>query len=160
MLEGFIVTTLDTAVRLNRFLFEELWNNLFKNPPAFMKSYLFNSGLSVVIMLYLAWNNGWKIIWPIFGSANQLLAALSLIVVSIWLSNKSKKFWFAIIPAIFMMITSSVSLLMLLFQTYLPKGNWPLVIADIALLALSVGLIIISIQKFTNRNKTGAVTAK
>ncbi|WP_420841537.1 carbon starvation CstA family protein [Desulfosporosinus fructosivorans] len=46
-------------------------------------------------MLYLAWNNGWKIIWPIFGSANQLLAALSLIVVSIWLANKSRKYWFA-----------------------------------------------------------------
>ena len=161
MLEGFIVTTLDTAVRLNRFLFEELWNNLFKNPPAFMKSYLFNSGLSVAIMLYLAWNNGWKIIWPIFGSANQLLAALSLIVVSIWLSNKSKKYWYAIIPAIFMMITSTASLVMLLFNTYLPKGNWPLVAADVVLLALSVGLIIIAIQKFTNnRNKTGTVTAK
>ena len=160
MLEGFIVTTLDTAVRLNRFLFEELWNNLFKNPPAFMKSYLFNSGLSVAIMLYLAWNNGWKIIWPIFGSANQLLAALSLIVVSIWLSNKSKKYWYAIIPAVFMMITSIASLVMLLFNTYLPKGNWPLVISDIVLLALSVGLIIIAIQRFTNRTKTGTITAK
>lgn len=160
MLEGFIVTTLDTAVRLNRFLFEELWNNLFKNPPVFMKSYLFNSGLSVVIMLYLAWNNGWKIIWPIFGSANQLLAALSLIVASIWLASKSKKYWFAIIPAIFMMITTLASLLMLLFKTYLPRSNWPLAITDIALLILSVGVIIISVQKFTNKNKPGTVIAK
>lgn len=148
MVEGFIVTTLDTAVRLNRFLFEELWNNLFKNPPRFMKSYYFNSGLSVLIMIYLAWNNGWKLIWPIFGSANQLLAALSLIVVSIWLASKSRKYWFAIVPALFMMVTTLASLLILLFKTYLPKGNWPLVITDIALLALSVGVITLSLKKF------------
>ncbi len=160
MLEGFIVTTLDTAVRLNRFLFEELWSNLFKNPPAFMKSYYFNSGLSVAIMLYLAWNNGWKVIWPIFGSANQLLAALTLIVVSVWLANKSKKYWYAIIPAMFMMVTTLASLLILLFKTYLPKGNWPLVAADLVLLALSIGVIIISAQKFASKNKTGTVAAK
>ena len=160
MLEGFIVTTLDTAVRLNRFLFEELWNGLFKNPPAFMKSYYFNAGLSVIIMLYLAWNNGWKVIWPIFGSANQLLAALALIVVSVWLANKSKKYWFTIVPAIFMIVTTIVSLLILLFKTYLPKGNWPLVITDFILLALSVGVIIISAQKFGNKNKSGTIAAK
>jgi len=83
-----------------------------------------------------------------------------LIVVSIWLANKSRKYWFAIIPAILMMITTLASLLMLLFKTYLPKGNWPLAITDIALLALSVGVIIISVQKFTNKNKSRSVTAK
>lgn len=148
MVEGFIVTTLDTAVRLNRFLFEELWSNLFKNPPAFIKSHYFNSGLSVAAMLFLAWNNGWKLIWPIFGSANQLLAALSLIVVSVWLAVKSRKYWFAIIPAIFMMITTLAALLILLFKTYLPKHNWPLVTTDIILLILAVGLICISLKKF------------
>lgn len=160
MLEGFIVTTLDTAVRLNRFLFEELWSNLFKNPPAFIKSYYFNSGLSVLIMLYFAWNNGWKVIWPIFGSANQLLAALSLIVVSVWLASKSKKYWYAIIPAVFMMVTTLASLVILLKNTYIPKGNWPLAITDILLLILSVGVMIISIKKFTQLRSTKEITGK
>lgn len=160
MLEGFIVTTLDTAVRLNRFLFEELWNNLFKNPPAIMKSYYFNAALSVIIMLYLAWNNGYAVIWPIFGSANQLLAALTLIVVSVWLASKSRKYWFAIIPAIFMMVTTMTSLGFLLVKKYIPTGNWPLVITDIVLLALSVGVIILSVPRFVNRNKSGTITAR
>jgi carbon starvation protein len=39
LVEGFVITTLDAAVRLNRYLFEELWNVIMKNPPAFLKSY-------------------------------------------------------------------------------------------------------------------------
>jgi carbon starvation protein len=41
MVEGFVATTLDTAVRLNRYLFEELWGMIFKNPPRFLKTYVF-----------------------------------------------------------------------------------------------------------------------
>lgn len=100
------------------------------------------------------------VIWPIFGSANQLLAALTLIVVSVWLMNKSRKYWFTIIPAIFMMITTLASLVILLVKTYLPKGNWPLVITDVILLLLSIGVTVLSIQKFANRNKAGGITAK
>ena len=73
MLEGFLVTTLDSAVRLNRYLFEELWDLLFENPPAFMKKYWFNAGLSVALMWILAGSNAATAIWPVFGSSNQLL---------------------------------------------------------------------------------------
>ncbi|MHB8076066.1 hypothetical protein [Desulfosporosinus fructosivorans] len=45
-------------------------------------------------------------------------------------------------------------------KTYLPKGNWPLVITDIALLALNVWVIIISVQKFTNRKETTGIGRK
>ena len=48
LVEGFVVTTLDAAVRLNRYLFEELWGILFKKAPRLLKYYWFNSGLSVV----------------------------------------------------------------------------------------------------------------
>jgi carbon starvation protein len=87
LVEGFVVTTLDTAVRLNRYLFEELWNVIFKNPPKILKTYIFNSAICVIMMFVLAYYNTFLSIWPVFGSANQLLAALALLAVSLWLIN-------------------------------------------------------------------------
>lgn len=147
MLEGFVVTTLDTAVRLNRYLFEELWGLLFKNPGPILKSYYFNAGLSVAIMLYLGWTNQFAVIWPIFGSANQLLAALALVAVSMWLAARGKPNWFTLIPAIFMMATTMFALYKLLVVKYIPSGNIPLAVTDVILLVLAVGVIILSARK-------------
>src|SRR3989339_383009 len=55
LVEGFVITTLDAAVRLNRYLFEELWVILFKNPKPFLKNYWFNSLLTVIFMFILAY---------------------------------------------------------------------------------------------------------
>jgi len=153
LIEGFVITSLDCAVRLNRYLFEELWGVMFKNPPAFLKSYYFNSALSVALMLLLAYSNAYIIIWPIFGTANQLLAALTLIAVSAWLMIRGKNFWFTILPAVFMLVTTLASLLLLLFTKYLPTSNWPLVAADLLLLLLSFGLATQAIQLFLKRPK-------
>ena len=76
LVEGFVVTTLDTAIRLNRYLFEELWSIMFTKPHRIIKRYWFNSGLSVLLMWVLAKSNAFNTLWPIFGASNQLLAAL------------------------------------------------------------------------------------
>ena len=145
MLEGFLVTTLDSAVRLNRYLFEELWDLLFENPPAFMKKYWFNAGLSVALMWILAGSNAATAIWPVFGSSNQLLAALALIVVSTWLLNRGTLPWFTLIPAAFMMATTLYSLV-LLMQKHIPAGNYLLVGAEVVLFVLALGVIGIAIR--------------
>lgn len=157
MVEGFVITSLDTAVRLNRYLFEELWDALFKTPPKIIKSYLFNSGLSVLLMFGLGYTNAYITIWPIFGTANQLLAALTLVSISAWLLVRKKPFWFAVIPAIFMLITTFTSLLMLLFQKYIPSGNFMLITADLFLLVLSMALAAKAAGLFTThlREKPG-----
>ncbi|MFQ5456302.1 MAG: carbon starvation protein A [Nitrospirota bacterium] len=149
MVEGFVITTLDTAVRLNRYLFQELWETLFKNTPDIMKSSFFNGGLSVLLMLYMGYTNRFKLIWPVFGSANQLLAALTLIAVAVWLANRNKKIWFVIIPAIFMMITTIAALSYLLIKRYIPSGNITLAIADLLLLSLSAGVIILAVKRLS-----------
>ena len=153
LIEGFVITSLDCAVRLNRYLFEELWGVIFVNPPGWLKSYYFNSALSVVLMLILAYSNAYIIIWPIFGTANQLLAALTLIAVSAWLMIRGRNFWFTILPAGFMLITTLASLLLLLFTKYLPTANYPLIIADLLLLTLSFGLAAQALQLFIKRPK-------
>lgn len=152
IVEGFLITTLDSAVRLNRYLLEELWKALFKNPPAIAKKFWFNSGLSVVLMLFLAISNGYRLIWPLFGSTNQLLAALTLIAVTVWLHRAGRKNWFTLLPAVIMVVTTIASLSYYLFVKYIPSGNLILIVTDIILLILVLGVIILSIQKLARPN--------
>lgn len=153
MVEGFVITTLDTAVRLNRYLFEELWGILFTNPPKILKSYYFNAGLSVIIMFYLSYTNKFSAIWPIFGAANQLLAALTLIAVTMWLATQGKKLGFTLLPAIFMVITTLFALYQLLMTKYVPTGNVALTITDILLFLLAIGVVILSFVKLRGVKK-------
>jgi carbon starvation protein len=151
LVEGFVVTTLDTAVRLNRYLLEELWSMLFKTVPKILKTYAFNSGICVLLMFLLAYYNVFAQLWLLFGSANQLLAALTMLAVSLWLMQRSKSFLFALLPGIFMLVTTIASLVVVLFKTYLPKQNYVLAAGDIVLLGLAAGVIVIVINKFRNR---------
>ncbi len=147
MLEGFVITTLDTAVRLSRLLLEEFWSTIFENPPAVLRSYYFNAGVSVFMMLYLAYTSKFLSIWPIFGAANQLLAALGLIAVTAWLIKNKKPALFTFFPALFMVATTLIALYSLLTEKYIPSKNITLIATDIILIILSIGVILLSINK-------------
>nr|MBN2276661.1 carbon starvation protein A [candidate division Zixibacteria bacterium] len=147
MVEGFVVTTLDSAVRLNRYIFEEMWRRMFNPVPPILRHYWFNSGLAVVFMFVLAVSNGYQLIWPVFGASNQLLAALTLIAVTVWLNMAGRKSWFTLIPAVIMVVTTIAALIYYLFAEYIPGVNVILIITDIVLLILSFGVITQSIKK-------------
>jgi carbon starvation protein len=149
LVEGFVVTTLDTAVRLNRYLLEELWEIAFRhNVPRMLKLYYVNAGLVVVLAYLLATGNSIDKIWPVFGAANQLLAALVMIAVAAWLAQRSSPTWFVTIPAAFMLVTTITSLGWLLAMKYVPAHNWPLVAADALLIALSACVIVMIAGRF------------
>jgi len=158
LVEGFVVTTLDAAVRLNRYLFEELWTIIFKNPPAVLKHYWFNSGLAVVLMWTLAYSNAFTALWPIFGTANQLLAALSLLAVSAWLLLRKKKKNFVLIPALFMLATTLASLFILM-GNYIRQKNFVLIAADALLLILSFGVLWLVTKTFWGKKARPAPEA-
>lgn len=154
LIEGFVITTLDAAVRLNRYLFEEFWVLIFPKVPKIMTKFWFNSGLSVVIMFLMAYFNAFKLIWPLFGSTNQLLAALALIAVSVWLTLRGRHSWFTLVPAFFMVVTTIASLSILLVNTYIPTRNIALITADILLIVLSLGVIGLSVKTIRKSWKT------
>jgi carbon starvation protein len=156
MVEGFVATTLDTAVRINRYLFEELWSILMKTPPAWIKSYLFNSGLSVVLMLVLAFTNAFSAIWPVFGTANQLLAALTLVTLAAWLAANRKKNGFLLLPFFFMIVTTLFSLTFLA-QRYFVKHNYILLAADLVMVLLAAGLIGVAFKTLIKKKGTGSL---
>ena len=150
MVEGFVITTLDAAVRLNRYLFEELWSIVFVRPPAFLRNYWFNAALSVLIMWVLAYSNAFSTLWPIFGTANQLLAALALLTVSSWLLLRGRRHLFTLLPALFMIATTLASLLILL-PGYLRKGNVILAVTDVLLLVLAGAVVVLAARTFVRR---------
>jgi len=152
LVEGFVITTLDAAVRLNRYLFEELWTILFKKPHKILMNPWFNSCLTVIMMFILAYTNAFSVLWPIFGTANQLLAALALITVSSWLVLRGRKYFFALFPALFMLATT-ISALVLLFMDYIKKSNYILLAVDILLLVLSGGVALLAIKTFLKKGK-------
>lgn len=148
MIEGFVITTLDTAVRLGRLILQEFWRNIFKKPPRFVFSRFFNSTVMIVSMFLLAYKNGFAVVWPVFGSANQLMAALALIAISLWLTMMHKKRLFTVLPAIFMLATTIYSLGFLLLKKFLPSGNIPLIGITIILFVLAWFVFLIALRKF------------
>lgn len=148
LVEGFVVTTLDTSVRLCRYLLEELWAALFRKVPALLKSYLFNAGLVVAVSYLLAASNSIDKVWPIFGSANQLIAAMVLVVAAAWFRYRGKPVWFLTIPAALLLVTTIASLVYLLVVKYWKAMNIPLIAADLLLIALSAGFVVMIFRQF------------
>jgi len=101
-LNTFVLTTLDTAVRITRFLVQE---SLGEKIPVFKNKYAVTT--TVVFVAYLIGaTDGWQKIWPIFGATNQLIAAVALFVVATWLMAVKKPTQYVLYPAIFMVITT------------------------------------------------------
>jgi len=140
MVEGFIATSLDTAVRLTRYLLDEFWTTVCRTPPRLVRHPWFNSGIAVALMLLFAWTNAFQAIWPLFGTANQLLAAFTLIAVTAWLAARGRRVWFAAAPAVFMLVTTCASLIILGLK-YRREHNWLLGVTDAVLIALTVCLL-------------------
>jgi carbon starvation protein len=152
MVEGFVVTTLDTSVRLNRYLFEELWMTLLDmRMPGFMKHIWFNSLLSVVLMFLMCYFNAFERIWHVFGAGNQLLAAMVLLVISMWLLGRKRQAWFAILPAAFMTVTTVGALVWLFLNKYLPERRYTLMIADVVLVVMAAAMIVMTIRAFATK---------
>jgi carbon starvation protein len=150
MLEGFLLTTVDTLVRLTRYLFEELWTAVLPDPPAVLRNRLVNSGIALGGIALLTFTNAYQAIWPTFGSANQLLAALTLLTATAWLFKHARTIWFTALPAFFMIATTMTSLVLLL-PRYLRKGNWTLAATDLLLLILALGMLTVAWRYFRGR---------
>lgn len=75
-----------------------------------MKNVHIGSIVALVLSLLLIWTGFWSYIWILFGASNQLMAALALLLVSLWLMSKGKNYWWTFIPFIFMFITTMAAL--------------------------------------------------
>jgi carbon starvation protein len=140
----FAATTMDTGVRLQRYIIQE-WGEIYGLP--LLKNGILATLVAVGCCLLLAFGAGGAsgagglTIWPLFGSTNQILAGLTLLVISVMLIKLGRPARYTLIPMIFVLLTSSWAAVLKLIEWY-QVGNWVLVTIDVIVLVTSVLVIL------------------
>ncbi|MBN1886587.1 MAG: hypothetical protein JW850_01300 [Thermoflexales bacterium] len=91
---------------------------LFKNST-------FGSIVALVLSAILIWTGFWARIWVLFGGANQLMASLALLLVTLWLMSKGKNYMWTLIPFLFMFVTTIVALLITAYNVLVQVATTP-----------------------------------
>ncbi len=145
---AFALTSLDTATRLCRFCFQEFFSPDKEQKAGVLFSNRFiGTGVTVGLGAALAFSGQWELLWPLFGSANQLLAALALLAASIWLAGRGIRFGFTFIPMIFMFSVTLTALVFLIARTFM-QGQYVLTLFGIGLLVVAVMLLVLAYKRF------------
>jgi carbon starvation protein len=147
-ISAFALTSLDTATRLARFSWQELFNG-----HAILSNKYLATLLAVAAGGGLAFSGYWKQIWPLFGAANQMLAALALLAGYLWFKSKHKgHVYFLLLPMIFMYAVT-LTALALLVKNNLYGAEISVLRAAIAaiLFVLALILLIIGLRSVLNR---------
>ncbi len=125
----FILTTVDAGTRIARFILQELLGSAhekFKRTD-WLPGNLMASLLVVLAWGFLIWNASINTIWPMFGIANQLLAAIALAVGTVWLVHfgKARYAWTTAVPMLFVAITTLTAAWQMITHHYWPKSAAP-----------------------------------
>ncbi|MBZ4664502.1 MAG: carbon starvation protein CstA [Caloramator sp.] len=136
---AFALTSLDTATRLGRYIFQEYVETVFGKESKLNNMYI--STLLTVLFSALLLMFGYQKIWPIFGTANQLLSALALLAVTAWLARNKKKNIMTIIPMVFMFAVTLTALVFLTINFFKAK-NYVLFVIAILLFIFAIELIV------------------
>lgn len=148
----FVYDTLDVSTRLGRYIFQEIFGLTSRIGGAVATlATLFLP----LIFLMLTKEKGYLVAWPIFGASNQLLAALTLLAISVWMKKTGKNAWIAIIPTIFMLVMTLWALVLQVIPFIKTMGQTvtPDVIISgvfgVILLILSIWLVFVSAKALT-----------
>ena len=167
---AFALTSLDSVARVGRLSFQEFFmddDTDEENMSPFLKvvtNKYFATAITL-ILAYLLAKVGYAEIWPLFGSANQLLSVLALIACAVFLKRTKRQGAMLWIPMVFMMAVTFTALGMTIFKlgnafitTGLSLGNTLQLIFAVLLLILGVIVAVQGIKKLFERN-SGAVKA-
>ncbi len=146
---GFALTTLDSATRLIRYNIQELASAIRLEP---MRNPYIATGIAVLLMGFFALMKvpdpvtgqlkpAGTILWSLFGTSNQLLAGLALLVVSLFLRSLGRPTVFTAVPMTFMLVVT-ISALLLSIRNFFIQGNWFLTVFSCLILALAIWLLI------------------
>ncbi len=162
----FIYDTLDVATRLGRYIFQELTGWTGKGGrmgatlctlalPALCVSLTVKDAAGGVVP-------AWKLFWTIFGTSNQLLAALTLLTITVWLKRNGKPWWLSGIPSAFMLTMTFWSLILMArpWVVALAQGQWTMHwIALIALVLMGLAaLVVVEAMKTLAHLAKGSIT--
>lgn len=149
----FAATTMDTGVRLQRYIIQE-WGQ--SQRIDWLKGKRSSTVLAVASCLVLAFGagglqgTGGLQIWPLFGTTNQLLAALTLLVISLLLLRLGRPVWFTLVPMVLIVVMTLHALLEQLHGFY-RDGHWFLLGLDLVVLIAAV-LVVVQVASAIRRS--------
>ncbi|WP_153462141.1 carbon starvation protein A [Sediminibacillus terrae] len=154
---SFAATTLDTSVRLMRYIIAEL--GVEYKIPALSRMHVATSIaviLSAVLVLLpegsKGFGSGGYLLWPLFGTSNQLLAGISLLLISIWLKRQGRNFLVTLIPMVFLLVMTLLAMFnQVLFQWswFGSDANMLLFVLGAVIFVFAVWIIITAISTLT-----------
>ncbi len=149
MAVGFAMTTLDSGTRLLRYNLEELGEGLnigvLRN--RYIAALVAVSGIGYFSLMTIGGKPAGLALWALFGTTNQVLASLGLLIVSLFLYRLRKPIIYTIIPMVGMMLMTGTAMILKLRESLL-NGQWPLFIIGSLILILVVWLVIESLLAF------------
>lgn len=114
----FIYDTLDVATRLARYILQELLG--WKGKQGRLTATFLTLIIPLICVSLTMTDAGgkvlpaWKVFWTVFGTSNQLLAALSLLILSLWLHSRKKNWIICAVPMVFLLVSTLTSLVMMI----------------------------------------------
>lgn len=137
----FVFDTLDVSTRLGRYILQELFG--WTGRVGGLVATALTVGVPMAFLL-VATPGSWRSFWTLFGTSNQLLAALSLMGVSVWLQRLGKRYWYTLIPTVLVSLVTVSSLVLQIIDA-LRSDATPVqrinAIVAVALLALAGNLL-------------------
>ncbi|HVF91143.1 MAG TPA: carbon starvation CstA family protein [Blastocatellia bacterium] len=144
----FVFDTLDVCTRLGRYIIQELFG--WTGRLGAIGGTALTMSIPLVILM-LAREGGWQKFWTLFGASNQLLAALTLLSVTVWLYKARRRIWFTLFPMIFVLVITLWSLASLAINSFRKAGGLDLDfingVASGALILLALFLALTALVK-------------
>lgn len=157
LLLSFAITTIDSATRLLRYTVSEI-GKAYK-VEIFGNGYIASASGVIIAGILALWKYGGKetglLLWPIFGTTNQLLAALALLVVTAWLLKSRKPTLYTGIPMVFMMGVTLSAMVYNLGWLYIPANNILLIVLGLIILSLAIWLILEAVYALRGERRRG-----
>jgi carbon starvation protein len=148
----FAATTMDTGVRLQRFVIQE---------AAEIMGFRMNKMIATVAVLVIALGltfgagadgSGGLLIWPLFGTTNQLLAGLTLSIVAVMLMRKGRPVTVVVLPLVFILIVSVYALVVQMGEFWASE-NWLLLVLDVIIFVAAVWVIVEAVSAMNRARK-------
>jgi len=157
---SFASTTLDTATRIQRYVISELASDFRIRPLANRWTATAAAVISAGALAFTtgADGKGALTLWPMFGAVNQLLAALALLVVTLYLKRRSSWAYFlTLVPCLFMLVLTIWAMIANQTNFIVQHKPWALVAINGLTLLLAVAMIIEGLMIFIRPRELGPV---
>ena len=153
----FAATTMDSGIRLQRLVVSEMAELAgVKLSGAVATIIAVGCALGLTFSMGLDGSGG-MLIWPLFGTTNQLMAGLTLSIVVIILTQLRRPTWPVLIPLVFV-TAMSLWAAVLQLRTFLEAGNWLLLVLDVIIICCAIWVIVEAFTAITKSRKEPTVT--